>query len=183
MPITPCSALPPGLTAQRRATAWALALGLSAAGSGALAQTTVADAWVRATVPQQRTTGLYVNLTSAKGGKLVSASSTVAEAVEIHEMKMDGQIMRMRQLPELALPAGQTVQLKPGGYHIMLINLKRPLAVGEAVPVTLVIENTAGPKETLEVRAAVRSQAADPTKTDGKPAAAHPHGHTHGHKH
>ena len=125
---------------------------------GAQAQTTVAEAWVRGTVPQQKATGLFANITSAKGGKLVSASSPVAGVVEIHEMAMEGNMMKMRALPTgLDLPAGKAVALKPGGYHVMLMDLKQQLKVGETVPVTLVIEGADKSRETIEVKAPVKA--------------------------
>jgi copper(I)-binding protein len=81
--------------------------------------------------------------------------------VEIHEMKMEGDLMRMRALEAgLPLPAGQAVQLRPGGYHIMLMGLKQPLNAGDTVPVTLVIEGAKGQRETLELQAVVRAVAA-----------------------
>jgi hypothetical protein len=123
----------------------------------ALAQTTVADPWVRGTVAQQTASGMFAKITSATGGKLVSASSPVAGVVEIHEMSMDGNTMRMRALPDgLVLPAGQTVELKPGGFHVMLLDLKQPLKAGDMVPVTLTVEAADGQRETLQVQAPVR---------------------------
>ena len=124
----------------------------------AQAQTTVSDPWVRGTVAQQKATGLYAQITSAQGGRLVGASSPAARAVEIHEMRMDGDVMRMRELPEgLALPAGQAVQLKPGGLHLMLQGLKQPLKTGDRVPVTLVIEGADKQRQTLLIQAPVRA--------------------------
>lgn len=123
----------------------------------AQAQTTVKDAWVRGTVPQQKATGLFAQITSAQGGKLVGASSPVAGIVEVHEMAMDGNVMKMRALPAgLDLPAGKTVELKPGGYHVMLMDLKQQVKDGDTVPVTLVIEGRDGRKETIELKAPVR---------------------------
>ena len=125
--------------------------------AAAHAQTTVADPWVRGTVAQQKATGMFAKITSAGGGKLVAASSPVAGVVEIHEMSMEGSTMKMRALPSgLNLPAGQAVELKPGGYHVMLMDLKQPLKDGDTVPVTLVIEGKDGQKETVEVQAPVR---------------------------
>ncbi len=129
---------------------------LALAAAAATAQTVVQDPWVRGTVPQQRATGLFAQITSPTGGKLVAASSPVAGVVEIHEMVMDGQVMRMRAMPALDLPAGKTVELKPGGYHVMLMELKRPLQAGDTVPVTLVVEGADGRRETVEVKAPVR---------------------------
>jgi hypothetical protein len=123
---------------------------------GAQAQTTVKDPWVRGTVAGQKATGMFAQITSASGGKLVSAASPVAGVVEIHEMAMDGNVMKMRAVPGLELPAGKPVELKPGGYHVMLMDLKQELKVGETVPVTLVIEGAGGKRESIELKAPVK---------------------------
>ena len=128
----------------------------------AFAQTTVTDAWVRGTVAQQKATGLFAQITSAQGGRLVSVSSPVAGVVEIHEMKMEGDVMRMRAVSDLALPAGKPVALKPGGYHVMLLDLKQALKAGDTVPVTLVVEGADKKRESIEIKAAVRTAAAAP---------------------
>jgi copper(I)-binding protein len=133
---------------------FALALGSTLA----QAQTTVAEPWVRGTVAQQKASGLFARITSAQGGRLVSASSPVAGVVEIHEMAMSGDVMRMRALPNgLDLPAGKAVELKPGGFHIMLMDLKQQLKDGDRVPVTLVIEGADKKRETVEIKAPVRA--------------------------
>ena len=132
---------------------------------GAQAQTTVAEPWIRGTVAQQKATGMFAKITSAKGGRLVSASSPVASVVEIHEMAMEGTMMKMRALPAgLELPAGKAVALKPGGYHVMLMDLKQQLKAGETVPVTLVIESADKVRETVEVKAAIRALNAPATE-------------------
>jgi copper(I)-binding protein len=131
-----------------------LCLGLS---THAQAQTTVKDAWVRGTVAQQKATGAFMQITSASGGKLVAVSSPAAGVVEMHEMKMDGSVMKMAAVPFLDLPAGQPVALKPGGYHVMLMDLKQPLKDGDSVPLTLTLEGKDGKKETLEVKAPVKA--------------------------
>jgi copper(I)-binding protein len=123
----------------------------------ALAQTTVKEPWVRGTVAQQKATGAFMQITSATGGKVVSASSPAAGVVEIHEMKMDGSTMQMRAVSALELPAGKTVELKPGGYHVMLMDLKAPLKEGESVDVLLVVEGKDGKKETITVKAPVKA--------------------------
>ncbi len=133
--------------------------------TAALAQTTAADPWVRGTVAQQKATGLFVQLTSAQGGRLVAASSPVATAVEVHEMAMDGNVMTMRALPDgLPLPAGKAVALKPGGHHLMLLGLKQPLKAGDTVTVTLVIEGADKKREMLEIKAPVRALGAAPAE-------------------
>ena len=90
----------------------------------------VEGAWARASVPGQMASGAFMRLTSPEATRLVRAESPVAGVVEVHEMKMEGDIMKMRALPGLDLPAGQAVELKPGGYHVMLMDLKAPLAKG-----------------------------------------------------
>ena len=125
----------------------------------AQAQTSIKDAWVRGTVAGQKATGLFGQITSVSGGKLVAASSPVAGVVEVHEMAMDGNVMKMRAIPGLDLPAGKTVDLKPGGYHVMLMDLKRELKPGETVPVTLVIEGAGGKRENVEIKAPVKALA------------------------
>lgn len=146
---------------------------LAFAAAAAPAQTTVVvDPWVRGVVAQQKATGMFARITSVNGGRLVAGSSPVAGVVEIHEMRMDGDTMRMRALPNgLELPAGQAVDLKPGGYHVMLMDLKQPLKDGQTVPVTLVVEGKDGKRETLEVKAVVRPLAG------GAMAPAGPMGH------
>ena len=141
------------------------AISLALPGAWAMAQTKVSNAWVRATVPQQMTTGMFASITSATGGRLLSASSPVAGMVEIHQMTMEGDVMKMRALDQgLALPAGKAVVLKPGGYHVMMMGLKQPLKAGDMVPVTLVIEGADKKRETLELKVPVR-----PLGTDAMP--------------
>ncbi|MBB5206144.1 hypothetical protein HNQ51_003487 [Inhella inkyongensis] len=122
----------------------------------ALAQTQATEPWVRATVPAQKATGLFVELRSPNGARLMGASSPAAARVEIHEMKMDGDTMRMRAVDSLNLPAGQAVQLKPGGLHLMLMDLKAPLLAGEQVSVRLEFKGNDGKPEVLELKAPVR---------------------------
>ena len=135
-----------------------IAASLSLLAGQAIAQTTVKEPWVRGTVAQQKSTGMFAQITSTGGGKLVSASSPVAGIVEIHEMVMEGNVMRMRALAQgLELPAGKTVELKPGGYHVMLMDLKQAVKAGESIAVTLVVEGKDGKKETIEVKAPVKA--------------------------
>jgi periplasmic copper chaperone A len=143
----------------RTLAAAALALALNVP-SLALAQTAVKDPWVRGTVAEQKATGMFAQITSSSGGKLVAASSPVAGVVEIHEMAMEGNVMKMRAVPGVELPAGKPVDFKPGGYHVMLMDLKRQLKPGDTVPVTLVVEGAGGKRETVEVKATVRPLAA-----------------------
>ena len=140
-----------------------LASALLSLAAAAHADVTAKDPWVRATVAQQKATGLFAKITSAAGGRLVSAASPAAGIVEIHEMSMDGNVMKMRALPKgLELPAGKTVELKPGGYHVMLMDLKQQLKAGDTVPVTLQVEGKDGRKESLELKVPVKALTAAP---------------------
>ncbi len=122
----------------------------------AQAQVKVDDAWVRATVAPQKTTGAFMQLTAAKPGKVVAASSPIADVVEVHEMKMVDGVMRMRAVDALPLPAGQAVALKPGSYHVMLMGLKNPIKAGETVPLSLTVEGEDKQRTTVEIRAVAR---------------------------
>jgi periplasmic copper chaperone A len=122
----------------------------------AQAQVSVKDAWVRATVAQQQATGAFMQIVSAKDAKLVEAKSPVAGVVEIHEMAMVDQVMKMRAVPSLDLPAGKAVELKPGGYHVMLLDLKGQVKDGDVVPLTLVVEGRDGKRQTLELKVPAR---------------------------
>ena len=122
----------------------------------AMAQVTVSEAWVRGTVAQQKATGAFMTLNAAQDSRLVAASSPVAGMVEVHEMSMANDVMRMRQLDSLALPAGKPVKLMPGGYHLMLMQLQRPLADGDKVPLTLEIEDAKHVRSKVTLEAVVR---------------------------
>lgn len=137
---------------------------LAALSAPVAAQVAVTDPWVRATVPQQKATGAFMNLTAAKGARLVEARSPVAGVVEIHEMKMENNVMRMRAISGLDLPAGKPVALAPSGYHVMLMNLKQQLKEGDTVAITLVVEDKDSRRETIEVKAPVRPLASGAAK-------------------
>ncbi len=139
---------------QRIAACAALAA-LLAAGA-AHAQVSVKDAWVRATVPQQKATGAFMRIESAQDRKLVSARSPLTPTVEVHEMSMRDNVMRMREVPAIDVPAGKPLELRPGGYHIMLRDLTQQVKEGEVVPLTLVFEGPGGQRENVEVRATVK---------------------------
>lgn len=112
----------------------------------------VKDAWVRASVPSQKATGAFMKITAKEDAKLVAASSPVAGVVEVHEMKMEDGIMRMRAVAGgLDLPAGKTVELKSGGYHVMMMDLKTALKKGSTVPLTLVFKDAKGVESKLEL--------------------------------
>ena len=100
--------------------------------------------WARATAPRQTVGGVYVTLISPVDDRLLGASSPVAGHAEVHEMTMDGNVMKMRELADgLKLPAGQAVALTPGGLHVMLVGLQRPLVAGQVIPVQLRFEHAA----------------------------------------
>lgn len=139
---------------------------VSATVPAAAADIEVKDAWARATVPGQKAGGAFMTVTSAKGGTLVGASSPVAKAVEIHEMKMDGGVMKMRAVPAIELPAGKAVRMD-GDYHVMLMGLTKELKAGERVPLTLQVKQQ-GKVESVKVEAEVRA-------VNARPADAHEH--------
>ncbi len=127
----------------------------------ALAQTVeIKDAWARATVQGQKATGAFMKITSKDGATLVGASSPVAGVAEVHEMKMDGGVMRMRAVQGgLELPAGKVVGLKPGGYHVMLMDLKLPLQKDTTIALTLVFKDAKGIETKSELKIPVNMAA------------------------
>lgn len=141
----------------------------------ASATVTVKDAWVRATVAQQKATGAFMQLTAKADTKVVEARSPIAGVVEIHEMVMENDVMKMRAVPALDLPAGKTVELKPGSYHVMLMDLKGPVKEGDLVSLSLVVEGPDGQRETLEIKAAARALNAKADKAGGHGAGHHKH--------
>jgi copper(I)-binding protein len=134
-----------------------LGLLLALLAASAAAQVTVTDAWVRGTVPGQKGTGAFMQLTSAADMTLVGVASPAAKVAEIHEMTQDGNVMRMRAVDKLVLPAGKPIDLTPGGYHVMLMGLTQPLREGETIPVTLTFADKEGRRITQEIKAPVRA--------------------------
>ncbi|HJV24255.1 MAG TPA: copper chaperone PCu(A)C [Aromatoleum sp.] len=122
----------------------------------ALADVKIEEAWVRATVPQQKVTGAFMRITASQDSRLVAIQSPVSDKVEIHEMVQEADVMKMRAVASLPLPAGKALELKPGGYHAMLFDLKRALPEGESVPLKLTVEGKDGRRETIEINAPVR---------------------------
>ena len=144
---------------------------------------TVTDAWARATVQGQKATGAFMKITAKDNAKLVGVSSPVAGVAEIHEMKMEKDVMKMAALPNgLDLPAGKSVELKPGGYHVMLMDLKAPLAKDTSVPLTLTLQDAKGVKSNVELKLLVGAQ---PPAMPSHDHSTHNHSeHKHGdHKH
>ena len=125
----------------------------------AAAAVAVEGAWARASVPGQKATGAFMRLTAPQAMRLVRVQSPAAGVAEVHEMKMDGDIMKMRAVSALELPAGTAVELKPGGYHVMLMDLKAPLAKGTSVALTLFFQDAQGveSQQQLQLPVAVKA--------------------------
>lgn len=120
---------------------------------------TVSDGWARPTVPGQEVAAVYMNITSPRDATLVKVESEIAGSVQIHNMSMDGSVMKMRELKKLALPAAKTIALAPGGTHLMMTNLKKPLRAGESVPLTLTVVKADGSKGVIRVTVPVTGTA------------------------
>jgi copper(I)-binding protein len=130
---------------------------LSVSGVALAAEVGVANPWVRGTVAAQKATGAFMRLTAASDTRLVGASCPAAEVTEVHEMVMENDVMKMRPVEGVDLPAGQPVELKPGSYHIMLIGLKAPLSEGASVPITLRLKASDGTEFEQQVDAPVKA--------------------------
>ena len=117
----------------------------------AFAQVKVEGAWARPTVAGQQGGGGFMTLHSERADRLLGGTTPVAERFELHSMAMQGDVMQMRQVDSIALAAGQRVELKPGGLHVMFIGLKQPLALGSKVPVTLRFERAGEVKVEMTV--------------------------------
>ena len=116
----------------------------------------VKDAWIRMSVQGQMSTGAFMKITARENMTLVSVSTPVAGVAEVHEMKMEGDVMKMRAVKGgLQLPAGKTVELSPGGYHLMVMDLKAALPKGSTVPFTLVFKDAKGVESKLELKVPV----------------------------
>ena len=164
-----------------QSTLLAVALTAFFASASALAQDAavkVDGAWARASVQGQKATGAFMRLTAKEGTRLLRIESPAAGLAEVHEMKMDGDIMRMRAVPTLDLPAGKTVELKPGGYHVMLLDLKAPLAKDTSVPMTLVFQDAKGVESKIELNVPVDT-AAPGAAASGNAGGGMGHGHKH----
>ncbi|MGH8419349.1 MAG: copper chaperone PCu(A)C [Pseudomonas sp.] len=140
--------------ALRRILAASLLAGVSLS---AVAQTKVDDAWVRTTVPGQPSSGAFMRITADSDSKLLSVASPAANNVQIHEMSMTNDVMRMGPVDSVPLPAGKTVSLDPDGYHVMLMGLVEQIKEGDQVPLTLTIEDDKGVRETVQVSAPART--------------------------
>lgn len=124
----------------------------------AYADVTVSDAWARATRPGQKVGAAYMTLQSPADTALVKVESPAAGTVEIHTMTMNDGVMKMRMLEDLPLKANETVKLAPGGFHLMLFDLAKPLQAGETVQFTLHFKDSAGNTSSLQTDAPVRTK-------------------------
>lgn len=141
----------------------AMASILCATAFSTYADVTVTEPWVRGVVKGQTETGAFMTLKSTEATRLIGATSPVAKVVQIHEMKMHGDMMMMRPVKALPVPANTPFELKPeGSYHVMLIGLMKPLAKGDMVPIKLTFSSKGGTKSTVDVQAEVRDLA-EPT--------------------
>jgi periplasmic copper chaperone A len=141
-----------------------LTIGLVAAAACAQAATpvAVAGAWARPTVPGQDTSGAYMTLTAREPLTLVGAQTPAAGIVEIHQMWMEGDVMKMRAADTLPLAPGKPLKLAPGGYHFMLMDLKAPFKTGSEIAMRLRFRDGHGKVSTLEVPVPVRVSAPAP---------------------
>lgn len=130
------------------------------------AEVTIDNPWVRATVPQQKFTGAFMQITSSTPARLVAAQSPVAEHLEIHEMKMESGVMKMREVPGLSILPGKVVQLSPGGYHVMFMGLKHQVKDGDMVPIKLIFERPDRKNEVVEITAIARPLNAGSEKSE-----------------
>lgn len=136
---------------------WMIATAASLAAQAAwAAHISVTDAWARATMPGQPVSGAYMRIQSDADARLLGVSSSVVPRVEVHEMNMDGGVMHMHEVKAVELPKGKTVSLEPGGFHLMLMNLKKPIAAGDVIPFTLIVES-GGKQQKVEVKAVARA--------------------------
>lgn len=142
----------------RVAVLWVATAAASFAAAGA-ENIVVRRAWARSTVPGQPVGAAYLEITSADDASLVALHSDAARSVEMHNMQQDGDVMRMRQVDRLPLPAARPVKLSSGGTHIMLFGLKRPLRAGESLGLDLTVADSAGRRRTVHVSVPIRADA------------------------
>ena len=143
----------PLIRASRRALLGLSLLACLSAGAQTAA-VKVEAAWVRPTVAGQAAGGGFVKITGgADADRLLGGSGGVSKTVELHTMQMEGDVMRMREVPGIDVPAGQVVELKPGGLHLMFMGLKQPLKAGESFPLTLRFEKAGEVKVDVKISA------------------------------
>ena len=119
----------------------------------------ISNAWAKATVPGQQVAAAYMSLRSKEGATLVKAESNLAGTTELHSMTMENDVMKMRMLKELPIPAGKTVNLEPGGYHLMLFDLKQPLEAGKNAELKLHFRTNAGNMQSMTLNLPIKTSA------------------------
>ena len=130
-------------------------LGLAGAVQAQTPSVEVSQAWARATTSTAKIGGVFLTLKAVGvADRVVSVSSPVAEKIELHETINDAGVIKMREVPQLVLAAGQPTVVKPGSYHIMLIGLRRQLNRGESFPLTISFETASPVTVTVAVQAA-----------------------------
>ena len=145
-----------------------LALALLTTTSAHAQEVSVKDAWIRGTVQGQSATGAFMEITGKSNARLVGAASPAAKVVEVHNMKVENGVMKMFPVTGIDLPAGKPVKLAPGGYHVMLMDLQKPLNAGDRVPLKLTFELANKKRETVDLSVEVRD-------IKGQPAPQHKH--------
>jgi len=138
------------------------------ASSASATEVVVSEAWTRATAPGQTVAGIYFRIQSDRDATLVGVETEIAGVAELHFMSMEDGVMRMRAVPRVDLPARATVKFEPGGYHVMLFDLKRPLEPGDEAGLLLLVEDGNGDRTKIAVKAQVRN-------LDGSKAQHHHH--------
>jgi periplasmic copper chaperone A len=128
----------------------------------------VKDAWIRGTVPGQSATGAFMELTAKSAARLIGAASAAAKNVEVHNMTMENGVMKMFPVDGVDIPAGKTIKFAPGGYHVMMRNLQKPLNPGDKVLLQLTFELANKKRETVALSVEVRD-------VTGQPAPHHRH--------
>ena len=128
----------------------------------------VREPWAKATVPGQKVGGVYMTIIAREDMRLTGVKSAVAETAEVHQMKMENGMMRMRAVPFLELAAGKAVKLEPGGYHIMLFDLRQSLVVGQKLKLELTVEDESRHKHRILVEAIVRDRDRDAGRAGGQ---------------
>lgn len=141
-------------------------LAMLCAGQAQAQNVTVKEAWIRGTVPGQSATGAFMELTGKSDARLIGVSTPVTANAEVHNMRMENGVMRMSPVEGIEIPAGKTVKLAPGGYHVMLMNLQKPLNAGDKVQLKLTFELADKKRETVDLEVEVRD-------IKGRPASHH----------
>ncbi len=145
-----------------------LLLTLLCMGQAQAQSVTVKDAWIRGTVQGQTATGAFMEFTGKANARLVGVTTPLTKTAEVHSMKMENGVMKMFPVDGIDVPAGKTVRLASGGYHVMLMNLQKPLNAGDKVPLQLTFELADKKRETIELSVEVRDIKGQPAALQHK---------------